>query len=82
MKKKFKNYKRGEGEKIAAAFAAAKQAQAKSDAAKAEAGFLAVQAKAEHAKKKEVQTVPENNKKKMKIMQKGHQNEVDTLILS
>ena len=72
--------KRDEAERIAAAIAGAfeKQAQARADAAKAEAAFRAVQAKAEQAKQKE----EERSKKKMKMMQKSHQAEVATLLLS
>ena len=72
--------KRGEAERIAAAVAGAveKQAQAKADAAQAEAAFRAVQSKAEQAKQKE----EENNKKKMKMMQKSHQAEVANLLLT
>jgi hypothetical protein len=80
IEQKKNELKRDEAERIAAAIAGAfeKQAQARADAAKAEAAFRAVQAKAEQAKKKE----EENNKKKMKMMQRSYQAEVATLLLT
>ena len=73
--------RRGEGEKIAAAAAAGKQAQAMPDATKAEAAFLVVQTKAEQAKRK-IEEFQYHNNKRMKVIQQSYQRDLDTLFLT